>query len=153
MNFRKLAAASVFLCVGVAVPTAAGAQSEFPLTGRWGYFEYGTRALAPGELDRVCMTTWDSYAPDGAFLGFEMDGRGQVSALFGGFCVAHGRQLTCHYLLDSETGPTDTIDVGDLSFDGRDIVDYVLHGEDGKPNYDDSWTYFRCPASAGFAVG
>jgi len=153
MNVPRLVSAAILLTVGLAVPAVSNAQSEFPLTGRWGYFDYGTRAVSDGELDRVCMSEWDSYAPDGAFIGFEMDAGGRVSALFAGFCVIFGRRISCDYLLDSETGSSDSSDQGEMTFDGPDIVDYVLLGEDGKHDYHNSWTYIRCPATAGFSVG
>lgn len=143
----------VCLLAGLTVPMPSNAQSEFPLTGRWGYFDYGTRSVDPVELDRACTSAWDSFAPDGAFVGFEMDERGVVAALFGGFCVAFGREITCHYLLDYDPAAEDDTDHGEVTFAGSDFVDYVLYGENGKLSEDDRWTYVRCPASAGFSVG
>jgi hypothetical protein len=142
-----------YVAVILVPSTQSIAQSEFPLTGRWGYFDYGTRNVSPIELDRVCMTEWDSYAPDGAFVGFEMDDGGRVSALFAGFCVVFGQEVPCHYLADYENQGEEQVDRGEIFYATPDIVDYVLYGETGKLNYEDSWTYIRCPASAGFSVG
>lgn len=153
MALRTLLVAAMVAIAGGGVIGDAQAQREFPLTGRWTYFDYGTRAAGPGELNDFCMSSWDSYTPDGGFIGFEMDSFGVVSAVYAGYCVAFGNEISCEYLLDSEVGPINDPEDGELSFYSTDIVDYILHDASGKPDYANSWTYIRCPASAGFSVG
>ncbi|MEM7444232.1 MAG: hypothetical protein AAF414_12980 [Pseudomonadota bacterium] len=152
MHLRKFLLAVGTLAATAVVSLPVSAQ-ESPLTGRWTFFDLGTRSVTPNELQSSCMTDWDSIAPDGSLVGYSMDEGGLLTVHFAGFCEVNGSRVFCQYLLDSEQGVVNDTEEGEIEIIRPDVIDYFILGPNGKPDREASWTYFRCPPSAGFSVG
>jgi len=131
------------LVAAFAVP--AMAQDEFPMVGRWAFFEYGARNVSSGAVADACRDSWDSFGPDGALLSFSRNDANAIQIDLAGFCeIVDGSTISCTYLLD-DTGPINEVYTDEYTWVNDDIIDYAVYGADGKLDRETSWTYLRCP--------
>ena len=129
-----------------ALALPATAQPEFPLAGRWAFFDFGEHDIPAGTVAESCHESWDSISPDGAFVTFGRNEDSEIEVQLAGFCqMTGGNRISCTYLLDA-SGPIRESYADEIEWVSADIVDYVVRHENGKPDIESSWTYVRCPS-------
>lgn len=126
--------------------SSAGLAQESPLTGRWAFYDYGTRDVPANIIAQDCRDTFDSYAPDGAFVSFARNDDNVLEAILAGMCrQVSSDEVECELMLDADTGIISDVYLDRITIVGPDVIDYAVADEDGKFDEEASWTYFRCP--------
>jgi hypothetical protein len=129
-----------------AIGVGQAAAQEFPLTGRWTFYDYGARDIAPNIVAQDCQDSFDSYAPDGSFTGFYRNEEGDLAIAIAGICTQISQtELECRELINDIDGPVEYIYFDRITWVADDIVDYAVEDETGKFDREGSWTYYRCP--------